>query len=86
MKKIIVSVVMLLTMSLCFGETIHLDHAYLMKKDSEGNVYVIRVLDKDNMYHDWYVIATDEPWLFRGYESGDEIIIDKTTDIAIIGY
>ena len=54
-----------------------------MKKLSDGSICKIRVKKSDG-FHDWYVVSTDKPWLFYGYESNDEIIVDKTTDISII--
>lgn len=44
---------------------------------------MIRVLQNDE-YHDLYVRDSENPWLFYGYESDDIIIIDVTTDIAVV--
>ena len=83
MKKLIFSISILLFGFSAFAKTIHIKHAYLMSKDFDGNVYKIRV-QKEDGWHDWYVRSTDKPWLFYGYESGDEIIVDVVTDIAVI--
>lgn len=82
MKKIVSFIALSIMTVSMYCKTIHIDHAYLMKKHKDGSVYVIRVL-LENKYHDWYVIATDKPWKFIGYESEDIIIVDRTTDIAI---
>ena len=84
MKKIILSALFML-IGFAFAKTIHIKHAYLMRKHSDGSVYVIRV-KLDDGFHDWYVRSTDKTWLFYGYESNDEIIVDVVTDIAIISY
>lgn len=87
MKKLIAFMVATLVAVLGFSETIHVKKAYLMEKDSDGSVYKIRIQEEDG-YHDWYVVGTDKPWLFYGYESHDgiydEIIVDETIDIAVI--
>lgn len=61
MKRIVTLLVAAFaTLSLGFSETIHIKHAYLMKKDAEGHVYIIRVKE-DTGYHDWYVRDSDNP-------------------------
>ena len=83
MKKLIAFMVATLVAVLGFSETIHVKKAYLMEKGSNGTVYKIRI-QKEDGFHDWYVVGTDKPWLFYGYESDDEIIVDETIDIAVI--
>lgn len=37
MKRLITFIALsVITLTCCFADTIHFDHAYLMKKDSEG--------------------------------------------------
>ena len=82
-KKLVTSMVIAcIAISSVFCETIHIKKAYLMSKYSDGSVYIIRV-QLDDGYHDWYVTSSDKPWLFYGYETDDEIIVDETIDIAI---
>lgn len=83
MKKLIALIAVAVATMGLYAETIHVSHAFLMRKHKDGSVFVIRVKEQDG-YHDWYVTSTDKPWLFYGYESNDEIIVDKTTDIAIV--
>lgn len=85
MKKIVSFIALSIMAVSMYCKTIHIDHAYLMKKHEDGSVYVIRVQLEDG-FHDWYVVATDKPWMFKGYEGDDIIIVDRTTDIATIGY
>lgn len=84
MKKLFLMAILSLC-TMAFAKTIHVKKAYAMKKSQDGRTYVIRVLEKDG-YHDWYVISTDKPWLFYGFEGDDEIIVDEIIDIAVIGY
>lgn len=83
MKKLILGIMLLLFCFSAFAKTIHVSHAYLMEKYKDGTVFKIRVQLEDG-YHDWYVISSDKPWLFYGYEGDDEIIVDTVTDIAVV--
>ena len=85
MKRLLFVAVALAT-SLVYGNTYHIKHAYIMKKDKDNKPYILRIyiyIYIDGKYHDWYVNATNNPWLFYGYESNDEIIVDTLTDIGI---
>lgn len=81
MKKLILILIFGLSVLSSLSAATHVKTAYAMKKYN-GDIYVIRVLQDDG-YHDWYVRSTEYSWLFYGYESDEEIIVDIIIDIAI---
>lgn len=74
----------------------HVDTAYAIRKHrDDGSIYVIRVKEEDNKWHDWYVcedkIVNDQihsgsigsyAYQFIDYEDDGVILVDNIIDIA----
>lgn len=74
----------------------HVDTAYAMRKHhDDGSIYVIRVKEEDNKWHDWYVCedkaVNDQircgsigpyAYQFIGYEDDGVVLVDNIIDIA----
>lgn len=84
-KRIILIGMILILLSIqVFGETYSFKTGYILERDTEGNIKVIRIKEEDG-YHDWFVIGTEEPNKFIGFDNENTIvIIEELIDISIM--